>query len=952
MVSFLSELAKEVYSVHGAHLDDICIVFQNRRAGLYFKHFLSLEAAKTTWAPKVLTIEDFVLELNPVQIVEPVMLLFEFYNVYKKNGGADTFDQFAKWGEILLKDFDEVDAYMVPTGKLFRHLNEAKAIEQWDPDGKALTDFQLRYLRFWESFEGLYRALREHLIRENKAYKGMALRQVAESIEKKISGKPWTQIIFAGFNALSLSEEKIFRTLIKLGRARMIWDMDAYYIRNENQEAGHYIRKYLREWKIDDPRWEKDFLLSEKKNIHIIGVSKQVGQAKVAGDLIEKFKLSASSADQTAVVLADETLLFPMLHSLPSSTGDVNVSMGLSLKYTPIFSLFESIFDMQEHVQQFNGDKKDESLKFHHKDIISVLSHPLMQWADRKGAIPSYRTLIRHIYKENILFMSPSEIHLFITDINPSYENMVFHPWTGSQDALNSLLNIGLYLNRTLTDKEINRKDFELESLSRFYSVVVELQTVLKKYDSALELKSLRILITEILSSTRIPFSGEPLKGLQVMGMLETRTLDFENVIMLSANENTLPASKAQQSMIPFDIKRAYGLPTYREKDAIFAYNFYRSIQRAKNIYLIYNSETDDFGKGEKSRFITQLLHELPKYNPNIKQEDIRESFLTVAATLPLDGKQDQFKIVKNDGILEDLDRLCTKGISPSALNAYINCPLQFYFRYLVKLSETEEIEETIEANTFGSAVHYMLEKLFKPFEGKILKSDDMDRMQEITPLLAEESFRHLLKNADLQHGKNYLLIRVATRLVGNFLKSEKKRVMGALQNGAGIRVLALEKEVFCDINLQLNDQKKIVKLKGKMDRIESAGDQLQVIDYKTGRVEDKELKVDLVSELISSPLFAKSFQLLMYGYVYARSSDLADPQMISAIYPLRKLSEGIKCVKITESETLTSETFAKFQEQLQALLTQILDPKTDFRQTDDIQRCRFCEFISLCKRD
>ncbi len=952
MISFLSELAKEVYSVHGHHLDDLCIVFQNRRAGLYFKHFLSIEAAKTTWAPKVLTIEEFVFELNPVQIVEPVMLLFEFYSTYKKAGGGDSFEQFAQWGEILLKDFDEIDSYMVATDKLFRHLNEAKAIEQWDPGSKTLTDYQQRYLRFWESFEDLYVALRDHLIRENKAYKGMALRQAAESIEKRISDKPWKQIIFAGFNALSLSEEKIFRTLLKLNRARIIWDMDTYYIRNENQEAGHYIRKYLREWKIADPRWEKDFLLSEKKNIHIIGVSKQVGQAKVAGDLLQSSRLSVNTADQTAVVLADETLLFPMLHSLPASIGDVNVSMGLSLKFTPIFSLFESLFEMQEHMLHVNGDTKNDNVKFHYKDVIAVLSHPLMQMADRESVNPSFRALINRIYKENILFLNPSQIHSFIKDTSPSFEITVFQPWTNSQDALNSLFDIGLYLNRMLTDQRAEHKDFELESLFRFNSVIVELQTLFKKYDSALELKSLRILLTELLTSTRIPFSGEPLKGLQVMGMLETRTLDFENVIMLSVNENTLPASKAQQSMIPFDIKRAYGLPTYREKDAIFAYNFYRSIQRAKNIYLIYNSETDDFGKGEKSRFVTQLVHELPKYNPHIRQEDIHESFLTVATSLPHAGKRDHFNIVKNDKIVEDLERLCATGISPSALNTFINCTLQFYFQYLVRLSETEEIEETIEANTFGSAVHHMLEKLFVPFEGKTLEPDDIDRMRELIPSLAEESFRHFMKNADLQHGKNYLLIRVATRLIGNLLKSEKRRVADALQNGSGIRILALEKKVYCDINLQLNDQKKFIKLKGKMDRIESVNDKLRVIDYKTGRVEDKELKVDLISELFGNPVYAKSFQLLMYGYIFAKSSDVADPQMMAAIYPLRKLSEGMKYVRIASNETLTSETFKNFEEQLQVLLTQIVDPKTVFKQTDDTQRCRFCKFISLCKRD
>ena len=948
MVSFLSELAKEIYAHHGSHLDKICIVFQNRRACLYFKHLLAEEIVQTTWAPKVLTIEEFVMEFHAVQIMDSSILLFEFYNVYKQRGGTDSFEQFAQWGDILLKDFDEIDAYLVSADQLFHHLNEAKAIEQWDPEGKTLSDFQLQYLRYWESLNGLYHSLRAHLTERNCAYKGMAMRHVAETIEETISQKPWKEIIFAGFNALSLSEEKIFKSLLKLKRARVIWDMDAYYIRNDSQEAGHYIRKYLREWNIENRQWEKDFLLSEKKNIQIIGVSKQVGQAKVAGDLVQKLQNQNRSIQDTAIILADESLLFPVLHSLPDSVKDINVSMGLSLKFTPLFSLVESLFTMHERAHEFDEHGGSDEIKFYHKDVIAILSHPLIQWTDRQDNFP-YRQLIMHIIENNILFISDSEINEFLSSLNPAYNNVFLKPWNCSSDILESLTEILTFFYERTVDQKSNRYDLESESIFRFHTVIRQVQDLLSSYSAVLEMKSVRVLLTEILTSTRIPFSGEPLKGLQVMGMLETRTIDFENVILLSVNENTLPASKTQQSMIPFDIKKTFRLPTYKEKDAIFAYNFYRSIQRAKNIYLIYNSETDDFGKGERSRFITQLIHEWPKYNRNIRPENIQESFLSVA-TSPVPTAD--FEITKNDAVITEIDKLFEKGISPSALNSYINCSLKFYLRYIVRLNEADKTEETIEAGTFGSVVHYVLENLFKPYEGKTIHAADIETMLEKYRPMLSQALKYYLKNGDVHHGKNHLLARVALKLIGNFLNYEKARIDAAEQNGSVIRILGLEKEVSCDYNLQLNDREKIVRLKGKMDRIEDVGGKLLLIDYKTGMVENKELKVDAFFDIVNDPTLAKSFQLLMYGYIYTQSLELTDFQMVSAIYPFKKLSEGLKKVKVKGSEILNLPVFKAFEEPLKDLLTELLDPSKPFKQTENPDRCRYCEFTSFCLRD
>ncbi|MBL7995602.1 PD-(D/E)XK nuclease family protein, partial [bacterium] len=474
----------------------------------------------------------------------------------------------------------------------------------------------------------------------------------------------------------------------------------------------------------------------------------------------------------------------------------------------------------------------------------------------------------------------------------------------------------------------------------------------LESHETQLELRSLRLLLAEILSAERIPFSGEPLKGLQVMGMLETRTLDFENVIMLSVNENILPASKNQQSMIPFDIKIAYRLPTHKEKNAIFAYNFYRSIQRAKNIYLIYNSETDDFGNGERSRFITQLIFEMPKFNTAMKPADIQESFLAGGTFSAHTIAEAEIKIVKNERVVRQIDNLLEKGVSPTALITYINCPLKFYLKYIVRLSEADETEETIEAGTFGSAIHFSLENLYRPFEQKIITSQDVDGMAAKAEPILIRAFQHFLKNGDIQHGKNHLMLKVGIKLLHNFLILEARRIAGIEQTGKAVYLLALEKEVLCDFNFQLNDQKKIVRLKGKMDRIDRVGSNLFIIDYKTGRVDAKELTVDVLSELISDPALAKSFQLLMYAYIYARTAGLPDPQMIAAIYPFKKLTQGPQQVSVNGTDALDGKLFSEFEDVLKTLLMQITDPQTAFTQTEDVTRCRNCEYITFCRRN
>jgi hypothetical protein len=838
----------------------------------------------------------------------------------------------------------------VQTDRFFAHLNKVKAIEQWNPEGGALTDAQSQFLLFWESVKELYYGLKDHLSKNRRAYKGMVSRAVAESIDEKIRDKPWRQIIFAGFNALSASEEKIFHNLIKNGKARVVWDMDKYYVQNEWHEAGHYIRQYLRKWRNQDPKWEKDFLASEKKEIHLIGVAKNVGQARVAGDIVHKLQ---SSLDQTAVVLADESLLFPMLHSLPESANGANVSMGLSLKFTPLFSMISSLFDLQQNVRRIETPDKNAAAKFYYRDIISILSHPIVQAIDARSEKRPFRKLIRHIYKNNFLFMSPQEIENFITEISPDYTNVFFHFWNDTQNAIERLLHVVTYITQGLIDSMPSGTGFETESLGYFDSILRQLDAIFREHDVPMDIWSFWKLLTDILTSARIPFTGEPLQGLQIMGVLETRTIDFENIIILSVNENVLPAPKIHTSMIPLDIKREFGLPTYKERDAIFSYNFYRSIQRAKNIYLIYNTETDEFGKGERSRFITQLLYELPKYNPTIASGNIiKESFLSFSASFEKNNIDSAIEIPKNPDVLRRIEQIFSAGVYPSPLKNFIQCPLRFYLKHVARLKLADDVDEKVEPSTFGSAIHLALKELFMPLLNQQLKEDDIDEIRPKSADFLHDAFLKFLPGADMDHGMNHLLFRVGAKLIGRFLDFEKIRIREYAKAGANIIINGLEKELSCELKLQLNGEEKSIKLKGVIDRIDMINGIATVIDYKTGKVQDKELKVDLMETIISDPALEKSFQILSYAYIFDKNAGNGKNVLSAAIYPFRKLSEGPKPLTINGSNKLTRDVFDEFEVQLRSLVIEIMDPSQSFKQTNDPNQCRNCDYVSLCHRN
>lgn len=950
--TFLEKLVQQLCDKYGDKVSDLCIVLPNRRAGMFLKRYFAKKMNKTFWAPEILAIEDFITILSELQPADTTTLLFELYNVVSEieKDKTESFDDFCKWGQILLNDFNEIDRYCVNANDLFLNLKDYKELETFSLNSDDLTDFQKQYLHFFQSLAKYYQGYTGRLISKKIAYQGLAYKIVQEQLFEKLKHQNWDKIIFAGFNALNKAEERIFSRLLSEDKAEMFWDVDKYYASEAIQEAGYFFRKY-KNTQTFAKLWEKctvfeeDLLANQDKHIEVIGVAKNVAQAKVGGNIVGDILNKGLDIQKTALVLADENLLFPVLHSLPPSLTDINVTMGYPLKNTPVAGFMTLLFSLHENAQKIAH--KNVNYSFYYADILRLLSHPYISFLF-SGKKRIAKKLADTIVQRNIVFASSKTIAKLLegeeeADVKNIF--LLFEYWENPGIAVK---NIGLTIEALKegvigkdTDKNETRSSLELEYLFAYLKIINRIISLTKEYNTTIsDIKTLKSIVSQIVRSTTLPFYGEPLMGLQIMGMLETRTLDFENVILLSCNEDILPSAKTVNSFIPYELKRYFGLPTYGDKDAIFSYHFYRLLQRAKRIYLVHNTETDELGNGEKSRYLTQLLYELPKRNKNLSVEER-------VITFPIEVYKESpvIKITKSDEVFLRLEEMATYGFSPSMLNKYISCPLQFYFHGVAGIREKDEVEETIGADTLGTVIHKVLETLYKPYIGKQIYVQDIEKMLSHVERLTREAFAEHYDEKELDYGKNLLTVKVALRFILNFLRSE----IHLLKKGGKtfLQIIDLERTLESFINVN----GKQIKLRGNADRIDVLNDVLRIIDYKTGKAEDKELRPKDLSDLRMDHQYAKSFQLLMYAYMYKHSGTPAFNKMMSGILSFRELSKGVKPFTLDKEEMITSQVIEAFDQLLKDLFLELFDREKPFVQTEDRDVCEHCSFKAVCSR-
>jgi ATP-dependent helicase/nuclease subunit B len=968
MPGFLEKTAEYLYRKYADKVPGLCIVLPNRRGGLYLKKYLGSLTGRTSWSPSVFSVEDFIARISGLSVVENTRLLFELYDIHRSVEGekAQAFDEFISWGQQLLGDFNEIDSYLADPVMLFRYLDEARAISLWNLDNKPLTDFEKKYLHFYNSLVHYYEGLSASLLKEKLAYPGLLFRQAALSIEKTAGTLPWEKVIFAGFNALTTAEEKIIDALVNAGKAEVLWDADEYYLADRQQEAGDFLRTWLPKWKQDQPRWIGNDLATGEKDIRVIGVPMHIGQAKLCGKILDDLLKAKAPAGSIAVVLMDEQMLMPVLSSFPDSLRELNITMGLPLDQTPFFGLAVSIFRMQENVGRFTRARSGPKIRFYYHDILDVLRHPYIAWlcGYRLGENAfAFDEMVRDIRNGSRVFLDKEEItgtkqDLFSASLD--FLDYLFVPWDKPADALLCLKNLVAALRDSFIDrgksqekeKPAGKMQVEVEFLYAFSRIFNQLTTLLDRYGFLAQVATLHNLFTRLASGSKIPFYGEPLKGVQLMGMLETRTLDFENLVLLSVNEDLLPTSKVSASFIPFDIRKEFRLPTHHYKNSVYGYHFYRLLQRAKNVYLLYNSEADELGGGDKSRFIKQIMAELPSVNPGIR---IREEILS---TPPVKGRPYPAITIKKEGeVLEQLLAKAKTGLAPTTLDKYRLCPLQFYFSSIAGLSDRREMEDTIDPQVLGQAVHEALMKLHKPYIDRVLRDDDLEAMISGTDEATDNAFLKKYKGSDITFGKNLLLVKVAKIMIRKFLESERSLISSLGESGETLTVRFLEEIVNRHITVPMKNGNLEVRIKGFIDRIDSIGGEWRIIDYKTGRFDKKELKIGDWSDFQGTPEQSMSFQLLSYAWLFGGRFGNETPAVRAGIIPLKKSSEGFTEVSVPvagsgrNESLITRELLAEFVTLVENMVSGIYDTDQPFIQTEDLKICEKCPFVNLCGR-
>ena len=880
-MTFLQQTAQRIFDAHGPSLSDVWVILPTRRAVSVFLDELAAHSDRPFLAPHALAVDDFITQSAGVQLIDSVSLLFELYEVFREIDPLVEFEQFIGWASVLLADFDRIDQYLVNPHELFSYLTAAKALERWQVDMPASakpiveTPGTSRYFKLFENLHTTYHALHQRLTAQGLAYRGMAYRLLADNVESLIrDNTAYERVYFVGFNALSRAEEHIIRILVDAQKAELIWDADPYYLDDKRQEAGEFLRRYrdngwlLSKDNKDNIRENFNNLIGTEKNIRVVGVPNASMQAKVAGKLcaegwgvgakgegvggegkfIYSLPLALSphpltlspppsaplpSAPQTAIVLADETLLVPVLYALDENVTDLNVTMGLSLRSSLLFTLVDTLFEMQRTVHEFRTrDGRDLRIpKFHHRHVVKLLNHPFakqyerihnLQWPggiNEKGDVlppePLFQWMAKTIVKEQRVYLTGADLHELGQD--DALIRVLFARWP-NEDPMKAIRTLYALVDLLREVYRDSQDAIETEYLYLFYSLLRQLETTLNRQadsegKAAVTVRSFRQFLYELIRQTSIPFTSEGRSQLQVMGMLETRALDFDRVIILSVNEGILPQSRKLNSLIPFDIASELGLPTYREQESVMAYHFYRLLQRASEIVLLYTTSTDAYGnsKGERSRFIRQIEHELVPRSKGL----IRISHPTVrfgrAGTEKVADLTD-LSVPKTAAIRADLiTLLTTRGLYPSYLNQFVSCSMRFYFSRLVKIGEEEDIEEKMGAADFGNWMHLVLERLDKDYRLKGLPVDEA-----LIVKLLEDEFANTMRGRVIESGINLLLYDLAKKLMLDFQRQQSGLM--------GLTVISAEQTLDTYIDVPVNGRQLRVRIAGKIDRIERFG--------------------------------------------------------------------------------------------------------------------------------
>ncbi|SNR17582.1 PD-(D/E)XK nuclease family protein [Tenacibaculum jejuense] len=914
MQTFIQETIQDILKTTQS-FQDVTFVLPSNRAGVFVKQALK-DAQVQGFFPEILNIEEFTEEVSGIRKVDSIQLLFYFYQIYKKvEEKPDTFDVFASWAFTVLQDFNEIDQHLINTKEVFLYIRDVERLKKWSVKGTFQeTELIKDHFAFTEKLNEYYDFFYEYLIENKIGYQGCLYREATKKLENFLQNSGDRKFFFIGFNALNKAEEFMIKQMLLEENTEVYWDIDETFLYS-NHQAGAFIRKYKARWKYYQTNEIKTIgnWFSQPKNIELIGASKNVTQMKYAGELLSQF----SSHENTALVLAEESQLPITLNSLPQNVNSVNITMGYPLKDMPSTSLFLSLFQL--FITQERLQKKDAQ-QFYYKEVVKLLKEPFVyKILTTENEVVSEQ-IIGAIFTENRTFVSKTYIESFLKNVDETKRDLI-------SDLFSEFKTVDAFLQRIvrfidhLKDKV---QGLEKEFLFRYYTAFNQLQNLQLEFGYFSDLKVLYQFFKQLISSESLSFQGEPLQGLQLMGMLETRLLDFKNVIITSVNEGVFPASSKQTSFIPFDAKVHYGLPSYKEKDAIFSYHFFRLIQRAENIYLIYNTESDSYGGGEKSRFLTQL---------ELLKDNVKHTFISPKVT---QQSTELLEVHKNEAILERLKELATKGISPSALTNYLYNPVAFYQQKVLKIREFDDIEEEVAFNTLGTVVHETLRVLYEPFVGKFIVKNDVSVMKKKVSELVEHFFAEYFKNGDISTGKNRLIFEVAVRFVQNFLDQE---ITLLSDTNNVLKIVEVEKDYEAFFNVDGINYP--IKIHGQVDRVDQLNGVTRIIDYKTGVVNASDLKISDITAVIDFK-YSKAIQVLLYAFMYTQNNPTAELQIEAGIISFKRLKSGFMKLNFSEKyrgqdNIVSLDRIDSFIDQVKKLIQEIYNPEISFLEPSEL---------------
>lgn len=957
METFLKQVAHDLYNKTEGNFTKVAIVFPNKRASLFFNEYLAQESDRPIWSPTYVSISELFRQSSDLSIADPIKLVCDLYKVFQKaTGSKETLDDFYFWGEMLIADFDDADKNMADTHALFSNLKDLNELmDNYDflEEGQKealsqffhnfsinqVTELKQRFISMWNVLGDIYTEYKALLESQSIAYEGMLYRQVIEQLD--VEALPYNKYIFVGFNVLNKVEHTLFKKLNEAGKAMFYWDYDTFYLNKTPHEAGEFIRRNLRDFPSELPASFFDNL-NQPKEVTFIESPTENGQVRYLPQWIRENLTSQEK--ETAVVLCNEALLQPVLHALPDNVKHINITMGFPLSQTPAYSFVNALMEL--HTSGYNPNNG----RYLFAEVISVLKHPYTRQLS-----PEAEKLEQTLTRDNRFYPLPSELK------QDNVLELLFTPRRNNLDLCSmlseALKEVAVIYQQQAASHSDAFDQLYRESLFKTYTLVNRFHTLIESKELNVQAGTFQRLLTRVMSSSSIPFHGEPAIGMQVMGVLETRNLDFRHLIMLSVNEGQLPKAGGDSSFIPYNLRKAFGMTTIDHKIAVYAYYFYRLIQRAEKVTLVYNTATDGINRGELSRFMLQFLIEWG-YPVLRKQLEAAQSPQS-SAPIIIEKTPDVMEQMKS---VFDIRNNPKALISPSALNCYLDCPLKFYYKYVALLSAPDEVTADIDSAKFGSIFHYAAEHIYKDLtaHGKLISRENLEtllkdevRLQTYVDNGFKELFFNLPQNEQPEYnGIQLINSAVIVKYIQQLLRNDLRY--------APFTFVGSEQRIFENIEICTSTGDIQSRIGGIIDRIDSKGESLRIVDYKTGG--DADTPANVQSLFIPDKKRSNYvFQTFLYASIVCKKlREKNDSRLVAPalLYIHRAASENYSPViqmgeprKPKEPVDNFAQYEGDFRENLKTLLEDIFNPDISFTQTEIEDKCAYCDFKALCKK-